>query len=139
MKHICVTHIDAATGIVCTQEPMTTGPKFPVLNGFEYKWANESAWPITCTPEGAYTQAPRLYGVCNDDADTTSTGVLEVLTESDWNDAKAIEMEARRPYPSWILENDVWMPPFLRPADAVINGGTVRYEWDEPTVNWKPL
>tara|TARA_R110000868_G_scaffold18329_4_gene80837 strand:+ start:905 stop:1285 length:381 start_codon:yes stop_codon:yes gene_type:complete len=42
---------------------------------------------------------------------------------------------------SWSL-NPVtfeWEPPIPRPADAVINGGNVRYRWDEATTNWVPL
>jgi len=136
MKHICITHIDAITGVLCTEAPMRTGPALPILNNFEYKWADQSTWPVPCNPDGSYIVAPKVYGICNDDADTTVVGVLEVLTEADWYLAKGIELEARRPYPSWVLEGDVWMPPFLRPADAVINGGTVRYEWDENIVNW---
>ena len=139
MIYICVTHIDAVTGVICTEAPMASGPVFPTLNGFKYKWANQSTWPISCNPDGSYILAPKSYGTCDDDADTTVVGVLEVLTEAAWDSVKGIELEARRPYPSWVLEGDVCMPPFLRPADAVINGGTIRYQWDENIVNWAAI
>jgi hypothetical protein len=29
-----------------------------------------------------------------------------------------------------------WGAPVARPANALINGGNVRYQWDEATVNW---
>jgi hypothetical protein len=29
-----------------------------------------------------------------------------------------------------------WSAPVARPVDAVMNGGNVRYQWDEATLNW---
>ena len=65
---------------------------------------------------------------------------LQVLTEAEFNAAKVAEHEARRPYPSWIGYSDTmtWTAPVARPADAIMNGGNVRYQWDEATVNWIP-
>jgi hypothetical protein len=31
-----------------------------------------------------------------------------------------------------------WEPPVPRPADAILNGGNVAYQWDEATLNWIP-
>ena len=41
-------------------------------------------------------------------------------------------------YPSWIGYTDTmtWSAPVARPVDAIMNGGNVRYQWDEATVNW---
>jgi len=138
MKHICVTHIDAGTGVVCTAAPMRTGPAFPA--GFAYIWGNQSTWPVACNPDGSYAVAPKYYGTCADDADTAIAGVLEVMTEADWNAAKEAEHLARKPYPSWIgyLDTMSWAAPVARPADAIMNGGNTRYQWDEATVNWIP-
>jgi len=87
-----------------------------------------------------YLRAPRYYGTCADDADTAIAGVLEVMTEADWNAAKEAEHLACKPYPSWIgyLDTMTWAAPVARPADAIMNGGNVRYQWDEATVNWIP-
>jgi hypothetical protein len=137
--YICITNVDTKTGIVCTKEPMKNGPAFPFLKGFLYDWCDESNYPISCTEEGVYTKAPKYYGICDDDAITSIEGVLEVMTKNDWDEAKKIEFEARKPYPSWVLKNNVWIPPFPRPNDAIINGGTVAYEWNEEVVNWTPL
>jgi hypothetical protein len=94
MKYICVTNIDADTGILCTESPMRTGPSFPAI-GFKYAWSDESVWPIECTPEGVYVTAPKFYGTCPDDADVSAVGVLEVLTQEEWMRRKTEELNAR--------------------------------------------
>ena len=110
----------------------------PAVKGYTHIWHDSSTWPVSTAPDGTYLRAPRYYGTCDDDADTTIAGVLQVLTEAEFNAAKVIEHEARKPYPSWIgyLDTMTWAAPVARPADAVMNGGNVRYQWDEATVNW---
>jgi hypothetical protein len=49
-----------------------------------------------------YLRAPKYYGTCDDDADTSIAGVLEVLTEEEYNKRKYDEFYARQPDPSWI-------------------------------------
>jgi hypothetical protein len=138
--YICITEVDAVTKIVCTAEPQRTGPSMPAVKGYKHIWHDSSTWPVSTAPDGTYLRAPRYYGTCDDDADTTIAGVLQVLTEAEFNAAKVIEHEARRPYPSWVgyLDTMTWAAPVARPADAVMNGGNVRYQWDEATVNWIP-
>lgn len=138
---ICVTEVDAVTKIPCTVEPQRTGPSFPDVKGLEYKWANKSTWPVELDSAGTYLRAPKYYCFCDDDADIDIAGVLEVLTEAEWIVIEIEEMEARKPYPSWIYYPDTqtYAAPIPRPADAVINGGNVRYKWDEATVNWIPM
>ena len=138
--YICVTEVDAITKTPCTVEPQRTGPSMPAVKGLQVTWFDQSTWPVELASDGTYLRAPKYYGTCDDDADTTIAGVLQVLTEAKFNAAKAAELEARRPYPSWIgyLDTMTWAAPVARPADAVINGGNVRYQWDEATVNWIP-
>ena len=138
--YICITEVDAVTKIVCTAEPQRTGPSMPAIKGWNHLWHDSSTWPVSTDATGTYLRAPRYYGTCDDDADTTIAGVLQVLTEAEFNAAKVVEHEARRPYPSWVgyLDTMTWAAPVARPADAVINGGNVRYQWDEATVNWIP-
>jgi len=138
--YICVTEVDAVTKIPCTVEPQRTGPSMPAVKGFQYKWQNSSTFPVELAPDGTYLRAPKYYGTCDDDADTSIAGVLQVLTEEEYNTLRATEHEARRPYPSWIGYPDTmtWGAPIPRPADAIVNGGNVRYQWDEDTVNWIP-
>tara|TARA_R110000868_G_scaffold25987_1_gene100700 strand:- start:1910 stop:2335 length:426 start_codon:yes stop_codon:yes gene_type:complete len=136
--YICVTEVDVVTKIPCTIEPQRTGPSMPDVKGFQYKWQNSSTFPVELASDGTYLRPPKYYGTCDDDADTSIAGVLQVLTEEEYNTLRAEEHEARRPYPSWIGYSDTmtWGAPVPRPADAVINGGNVRYQWDEATVNW---
>lgn len=136
--YICITEVDAVTKIVCTAEPQRTGPSMPAIKGWTHIWHDSSTWPVPTSSDGTYLRAPRYYGTCDDDADTTIAGVLQVLTEAEYTAARAIEHEARKPYPSWVgyLDTMTWAAPVARPADAVMNGGNVRYQWDEATVNW---
>ena len=138
--YICITEVDAVTKIPCTVEPQRTGPSMPAVKGYKHIWHDSSTWPVSTDATGTYLRAPRYYGTCDDDADTTIAGVLQVLTEAEFNAAKVAEHEARKPYPSWIgyLDTMTWAAPVARPADAIMNGGNVRYQWDEATVNWIP-
>lgn len=139
--YICVTEVDAVTKIPCTVEPQRAGPSMPNVRGFQYKWQNSSTFPVELATDGTYLRAPKYYGTCDDDADTNIAGVLQVLTEQEYNTLRAEEHEARRPYPSWIGYSDTmtWGAPVPKPADALMNGGNVRYQWDEATVNWIPI
>lgn len=136
--HIVVTEVDAVTKIPCTSEPQRTGPSMPAVKGLKIIWQDKSTWPVSTDATGTYLRAPKYYGTCDDDADTTIAGVLEVLTEEQYTTLRTAEHEARRPYPSWIgyIETMTWAAPVARPADAIMNGGNVRYQWDEATVNW---
>lgn len=140
MKYICVTEVDAVTKIPCTVQPQRTGPSMPYVKGLEIIWQDRSTWPVELASDGTYLRAPKYYGTCDDDADTMIAGVLQILTEEEYNSLRLVELEARRPFQSWIknIEAMTWEPPIPRPQDAVINGGNVRYYWDEESVNWKP-
>ena len=139
--YICVTEVDATTKIPCTVEPQRTGPSMPNVKGLVIVWQDQSTWPVELASDGTYLRAPKYYGTCDDDADTTVAGVLEVMTEADWNAAKEAEHLARKPYPSWIGYPDTmtWGAPVPRPIDAIINGGNVMYDWDETILNWVPV
>ena len=110
---ICVTEVDAVTKVPCTLSPMRTGPSMPVLKGLNLDWADKSTWPITTNAEGVYDRAPKYYGTCDDDADTSIAGVLEVLTEQEYFLRKQAEFQARKPFPSWLWDEDngTWVPP----------------------------
>ena len=139
--HIVVTEVDHNTRIPCTVEPQRTGPSMPAVKGLKIIWQDSSTWPVSTDSTGTYLRAPKYYGTCDDDADTTIAGVLQVLTETEYDALKVVEHEARRPYPSWIGYPDTmtWSAPVARPVDAILNGGNVRYQWDEATVNWIPM
>jgi hypothetical protein len=138
--HIVVTEVDAVTKIPCTVEPQRTGPSMPPVKGLRIIWQDKSTWPVSTDATGTYLRAPKYYGTCDADADLNIPGVLEVLTEEVWNERRVAEHEATRPYPSWIgyLDTMSWSAPVARPVDAIMNGGNVRYQWDEATVSWVP-
>ena len=136
--YICVTEVDANTKIPCTIEPQRTGPSMPAIKGWIHIWHDSSTWPVPTASDGTYLRAPKYYGTCDADADLNIAGVLQVLTEAEFNAAKVAEHEARKPYPSWIgyIDTMTWAAPVARPANDVMNGGNVRYQWDEATTSW---
>lgn len=95
MKYIVVTEVDNGTKIPCTVAPQRNGPAMPDVKGLQLDWANMSRWPIKLNAEGVYLEAPKYYGVCDDDADVSVAGVLEVLTEEEWTRHKDAEFNAR--------------------------------------------
>jgi hypothetical protein len=135
---ICVTEVDHNTRIPCTVEPQRTGPSMPAIKGLKIVWQDKSTWPVELASDGTYLRAPKYYGTCDADADLNIAGVLQVLTETEYNALRVTEHEATKPYPSWIgyLDTMSWSAPVARPVDAVMNGGNVRYQWDEATLNW---
>lgn len=88
--YILVTYVDAQTGIPCTMAPMATGPKFPSVQGLDIKFGDQSQWPLSIT-DGIYDVAPHFYATCDDLADTSILGVLQVLTEAEYITAKQVE------------------------------------------------
>jgi hypothetical protein len=132
MIYLAITQIDADTRIVCTAEPMRTGPVYPKIKNFNFVWADKSTWPIPTTPEGAHTRAPLFFGTCDDDADLNVPGVIATYTFEEYQALKAIEHQARKPYPSWVGDEEkmTWMPPVPHPNDGN------PYYWDEPTLSW---
>lgn len=131
--YIQLTNIDADTKILCTEAPMRTGPAIPNVKGFEFIFQNESDFPIASNPDGSLTKPPLLYGTCDDDADTSLTGVLKVLSQVEFESEKLQEFNLRKPYPSWIGDINMmsWQSPVPYPQD------NKQYYWDEPTVSWK--
>ena len=131
--YIQLTNIDADTGILCTQEPMRTGPAIPNVKGFKFIFQNESDFPIASNPDGSLTKPPLIWGTCDDDADTALVGVIKTLTQAEFESEKLQEFNLRKPYPSWVGDIDTmsWQPPAPYPQDDK------SYYWYEPTVSWK--
>ena len=70
--YICVTHVDSVTKIAANKAPMKNGPSFPDIKGLVIEWADESNWP---------TNAPKFFGTCDDDADVSVDGVVQVFKD----------------------------------------------------------
>jgi hypothetical protein len=130
--HVVVTEIDHITRIPCTVEPQRTGPDMPIVKGLKIIWQDQSTWPISTDSTGIYLRAPKYYGTCDDDADTSVAGFLEVLTEAEWMQRKRDEFYARQPYASWVFDEASlqWNPPAPMPQDGN------QYQWDEATTLW---
>lgn len=129
---VCVTEVDSLTKIPCTLEPQRNGPSMPKIKGFIFDWSDESTWPVELLPNGTYMRSPKYYGICENDADTSIAGVLEVLTETEYNQRKHDEFYARQPYPSWIWNSETltWSSPVPYPDDGKY------YKWNEETTTW---
>jgi hypothetical protein len=132
MTYLSITQIDAVTGIICTAEPMRTGPSYPQIKNCDIVWCNKSTWPIATTSTGAHTVAPLFFGTCADDADLSVSGVVATYTAEEYQALKTAEHQARKPYPSWIgnEETMTWDAPTPYPQDDK------DYYWDEPSVSW---
>lgn len=87
MKYLSWTYVDAQTGIPCLIAPTRNGPANPAVAGLAFGFALESRYP---------TAYPVFYGSCDDDADTSLPGVLEVIDQAGYEAALAGEMTARR-------------------------------------------
>ena len=132
MIYLSITYIDASTGVICTAQPMRTGPSHPQIKNFNLVWCDKSTWPIATTAEGAYARTPLFFGTCDDDADLTVAGVVATYTEAEYQALKTAEHQARKPFPSWIGNEEAmtWEPPTPYPNDSEY------YYWDEETLSW---
>lgn len=84
--YICVTYVDAATKIPCNVAPMSTGPSYPDLQDLNIEFWNESVWP---------TDFPLFYGTCANNIDINTLGIVKVLTQEQYENARVAEFEAR--------------------------------------------
>jgi hypothetical protein len=65
---------------------MSTGPSYPNLQDLVIEFWNESVWP---------TDFPLFYGTCADNIDTNTQGIVKVLTQEQYENARVAEFEAR--------------------------------------------
>ncbi|BEP93224.1 hypothetical protein GmRootA79_16080 [Acidovorax sp. A79] len=86
MQYIKYTYVDAITGVPVTEAPAANGPTMPVVDGLEFVWARESAYP---------TDAPEMFGTCPDESDAAVPGVLAVISQADFEILYADEIAAR--------------------------------------------
>lgn len=129
--HIKYTYIDAKTNIPATLAPMRHGPKVPDVAGLVFGFAEESRYP---------TEAPTFYGQCPEDADTDKPGVLAVITEAEYQQALATELDARkaiaRRQVDVIRDRHIFQPsiPYTFPGDTEPDGVQLRDERDRQNI-----
>ena len=86
MHYLMYTYVDAVTGVALSAAAATNGPVAPAIDGLEFGFALESEYP---------TAVPRLFGTCPASPDTSTPGVLSVLTRVEYETALETELEAR--------------------------------------------
>lgn len=127
MKYLKFTYVDVVTGISIASEPAANGPAFPPVDGLEFVWARESAYP---------TDVPEFFGTCPDDADTQIDGVLGVYVQADWETMRDDEMRARNPVPQQVTMRQARLAllsaGLLDDVEAVIAaaGRAAQLEWE---------
>lgn len=131
MKYLKFTYVDAVTGISIASEPAANGPVFPPVDGLEFVWARESAYP---------TDVPEFFGTCPDDADTQIDGVLGVYVQADWETMRDDEMRARNPVPQQVTMRQARLEllkrALLDDVEAVITaaGREAQIQWEYTSV-----
>lgn len=129
------TYVDSITQVSVEKTPAKHGPHFPKIQGLNYLFALERKYP---------TMVPEFIGECNDDADLSIDGCFGKITQTEFIAERQEEINARKPYPSWVLNQkiwsdyslllvDLWLPPVKMPNDGQ------HYQWDEGTVSWKEV
>lgn len=86
MKYLQYTCVDAVTGISVAAEPSQNGPAHPDVAGLQFEWARESRYP---------TPVPDYFGTCPDESDYFIDGVICELSQADYEQMRADEMNAR--------------------------------------------
>jgi hypothetical protein len=132
MKYIKFTYVDAQTNVCVNKAPAKNGPKEPQIEGLRFVFAAERKYP---------TDIPEFFGICDDDADLGIDGCFGEITEADFIAERQAEINARKPFASWVVNGevandplallvDVWSPPTPYPDNSEF------YMWDEETVSW---
>lgn len=86
MKYLKFTYVDAVTGISVLDAPAANGPKFPNVEGLEFAWARTTQYPISI---------PEFFGTCPDTSFALVPGVIDVLTQADYDAMHMTELELR--------------------------------------------
>lgn len=86
MRYLKYTQVDSVTAIPVTIEPARNGPVPPAVTGLAFGFALESQYP---------TLTPIYYGTAPDASDIDIPGVLDELTEAEYQAAHDAEIEAR--------------------------------------------
>jgi hypothetical protein len=137
MKFIKYTYVDAQTNVCVNKAPARNGPKEPEIKGLQYMFAAERKYP---------TDVPEFFGICDDDADLSIDGCFGAITEAKFIAERQTEINARKKYASWVINQEVYNNPLVRlvdlfappvpyPEGADFNA----YEWDEETTSWKEV
>lgn len=92
MKYLKFTMVDKRTGVPISEEGAKNGQTQPNIEGLELKFADKSNWPI---PTGS-NRYPIYFGTCPDSSNTSKSGVIQELTETEYNEAYENELNRRK-------------------------------------------
>ena len=87
LQYLKFTYVDAVTGVSVATEPAMNGTKFPDVEGIEFVWARESAYP---------TPTPEFFGTCPQNSVTQIEGVLGVFDQRNWEQMRIDEIQIVR-------------------------------------------
>lgn len=87
MKYLKFTHVDSLTKVSVHTETALNGPVVPEIEGLVFGFALASLYP---------TDKPVFYGTAPDDVDLNAPGILDEVSEDDFNQAKAAEEAAQK-------------------------------------------
>jgi hypothetical protein len=131
MKKIKFTYVDSITEISVAKEPAKNGPHFPKIKGLQFVFAAERKYP---------TDVPEFFGTCDDDADLGIDGCFGEITEAEFATERQTEINSRKPFASWVVNQEVWDNPLMRLVDLwsppVSYPDDGMYSWDEETTSW---
>lgn len=132
MKYIKYTYVDAKTEICIDKEPAKNGPKHPNIKGLQFIFAAERKYP---------TAVPDFFGICDDDADLNVDGCLGEVSEADFIVERQTEIESRKPFSSWVVNQAIWDDHLALLSDlwsslVPMPEGDGMYSWDEDAGSW---
>lgn len=132
MKFIKYTYVDAQTNICVNKAPAKNGPKEPEIKGLQFIFAAERKYP---------TDVPEFFGTCDDDATLGIDGCFGEITEAEFITERQAEINSRKPFASWVVNQEVYDDPLLllvdlfSPPVAYPDDGKF-YQWDEEATEW---
>jgi hypothetical protein len=132
MKFIKYTYVDAQTKICVSKALAKNGPKEPDIKKLKFIFAAERKYP---------TDVPEFFGTCDDDADLGIDGCFGEITEAEFATERQTEINARKPFASWVVNQEVWDNPSMRLVDlwsppVSYPDDGLMYQWDEKTLSW---
>jgi len=135
MKFIKYTYVDAQTNVCVNKAPAKNGPKEPEIKGLQFVFAAERKYP---------TDVPEFFGICDDNADLGIDGCLGEITEAEFIEERQTEIDSRKPFLSWIVNQEVYDNHLLRlvdlwssPVPYPEGAEPWEYVWNEETTSWE--
>jgi len=92
MRYIKFSMVDKFTNVPVWETGAKNGRSLPKVEGLEVIFADESNWPI---PPGT-PRYPVYYGTCPDSSDIKKPGIINELSETEYNEEYMFELNRRK-------------------------------------------